>query len=333
MNPKPRFILPNRLSFLRIGIGLVIPVFLLSPPGGNFAGKPWTLWAALVLFVLGTITDFWDGWIARRHRLETPLGRVLDPTADKVFILAVMASFSAMGIYSYWYLVPIFYREIAVTVCRIVWLREGHAIGAEKAGKLKLGFQVASVLASFLFLLLPNEGTALLNQVLILAAVGLTLYSGYFFFLHNRSLLAERKLLKTVATLGVGELPRFPGTCGSLLGLGVVPLIAHDPWLHLFVIVTILLLAYQVIPKLGLGAREDPLEIVIDEVAGILLSFWMIPLNVGSLLIGFIAFRIFDIVKVPPLNWLEKKPGVHGIMLDDIGAGVYTWLVLRILFS
>ncbi len=313
-------------------IGLIIPILVLWPPAGEPEAIPWSLWAAFFLFIFGALTDFWDGWIARKHHLETPLGRVLDPTADKVFILATMASFAARGIYSYWYLVPMFVREILVTFCRIVWLREGHAIGAERAGKLKLGLQVASVSATFLFLFFPNRGTDGLNQILILLAFVLTLYSGFFFFLHNRNLLRDPKLLKAAATLGVGELRPFPGTYGSLVGLVLVPLVAHDSTLHFLVIAAFLLIAYVTIPRLGLGKGEDPLEIVIDEVVGVLISFWMIPINFWSLLIGFALFRFFDIVKVPPLRWLEKKPGVHGIMLDDIGAGVYTWLLLRILF-
>lgn len=291
-----------------------------------------TVWVAMGLFLFGVFTDFWDGWVARRHRLETPLGRILDPTADKIFILGAMTSFAIKGIYSYWYLVPIFCREIAVTFCRIVWLRQGVAIGAERAGKLKLGLQVTSVLLSFLCLISPRPWVFQLNYSFLILALLMTLYSGFFFFLHNRRLLIEKNFLRVVAAVGVGYLKPVPGTYGSLVGLLIIPFIAHDPLLHLTVLLLFILLAYLSIPKIGLKDEEDPLEIVIDEVCGILLAFLSIPITWQSLAAGFVLFRIFDVTKVFPIRWLEKRKGVHGILLDDVGAGVYTWLALKILF-
>lgn len=332
MKSRPRLLLPNRLSFLRIFIGILIPWLLLWPQGMLKPAESWTFWTALGLFIFAAFTDFWDGWLARRHRLETPLGRILDPTADKIFILASMSSFALLGSYSYWYLVPLFFREIAVTFCRIAWLREGHAVGTERAGKLKLGCQVASVLFSFLYEAFPERAIFYLNQGGILSAVFLTLFSGYFFFRHNPRLLSDKKFLRTVAALGVGYLRPFPGTYGTLLGLLLVPFIAHDFSLHLFVFFAFLVLAYVTIPRLGLREKEDPLEVVIDETCGILLAFLGIPLRWPALLLGFLLFRIFDVTKLFPINWLEKRKGVHGIVLDDLGAGVYTWLILKILF-
>jgi phosphatidylglycerophosphatase A len=90
--------------------------------------------------------------------------------------------------------------------------------------------------------------------------------------------------------------------------------------------------AYEVIQKMDLAEGEDPLEIVIDEFLGILLAFWMVPMNWKSLLVGFLLFRFFDVTKIFPLNLLEKRKGAHGIILDDLGAGAYTWLILKILF-
>ena len=287
---------------------------------------------ALVLFIFGALTDFWDGWIARRHSLESPLGRILDPTADKIFVLSAMAAFAAKGIYSYWFLVPIFLRETAVTFCRMVWLKQGQAIGAEKAGKLKLGIQVTSVAFSFFYLLRPNSFFHAANQFLIIFAVLMTLYSGFFFFYHNRNLDNQVPFYRTVPTLGVGYLRPAPGTYGTLLGILVIPLIAYDVYLHLLIIVIFLVLAYAVIPRIGLAPHEDPLEIVIDEFCGVLIAFLTVPVHASSLLIGFLLFRIFDVLKPFPLRWLESHKGANGIMLDDVGAGIYTWMILQILF-
>ncbi len=287
---------------------------------------------AFALFIFGALTDFWDGWIARRHSLETPLGRILDPAADKVFILGTMASFAIEGIYSYWYLVPIFLREIVVTFCRSVWLVQGQAIGAERAGKLKLGLQVTSVLFSFFFLLHPTLNLLRWNRFFLVLAMAMTLYSGFLFLYHNRKLLNNVDFFRKVAALGVGYLKPFPGTYGTLLGMIFLPAISYSPWLHFLIFLSLLGVAYFAIPRIGLKPEEDPAEVVIDETCGILLAFMFVPLHWGSAIVGFLAFRFFDVTKIFPLRQLEKKPGVHGIMLDDLGAGVYTWLVLKILF-
>jgi phosphatidylglycerophosphatase A len=68
---------------------------------------------------------------------------------------------------------------------------------------------------------------------------------------------------------------------------------------------------------------EDPSCVVVDEVAGQILAFTGIPLHWKSLLAAFILFRVFDVLKPPPLRQLERIPGGAGIMLDDIGAGLY----------
>lgn len=331
MKSPPHIFLPNFLSLVRILIGILIPLLLLSQREEVLAGRGVLVILAVGLFIGGALTDFWDGWLARKHRLETSFGRILDPTADKVLILGTMASFAALGVYSYWYLVPLFIREIGVTFCRLVWLSEGKAVGAERAGKVKMVTQVFSVLCSFVYLAFPQPILFYLNYGFLFLALFATLYSGLFFFLRHRKLLTERNLLRTVAALGVGYLRPFPGTYGSLLGLLGVLLVGHDLLLHFLVFLGFLGLAYAVIPRLKLTPEEDPSEIVIDEACGILIAFLGLPLNVNTICGGFLLFRFFDVIKVFPICWLERRKGTHGILLDDIGAGLYTWLVLRIL--
>jgi phosphatidylglycerophosphatase A len=76
--------------------------------------------------------------------------------------------------------------------------------------------------------------------------------------------------------------------------------------------------------------REDPSQVVIDEVAGQLIAFIAVPLNWHTLLAGLILFRAFDITKPFPLRRLERLPEGTGIMLDDVGAGLYALLVMQI---
>ncbi len=76
---------------------------------------------------------------------------------------------------------------------------------------------------------------------------------------------------------------------------------------------------------------RDPGKVVIDEITGMFITFGFIPVNFKILWIGFFIFRAFDIIKPPPIRRLEKLPGGWGIMADDVLAGVYANIVLRLL--
>jgi len=78
--------------------------------------------------------------------------------------------------------------------------------------------------------------------------------------------------------------------------------------------------------------RDDPSEVVIDEVAGFLLTVYLLPLSWRSIALGFIMFRFFDILKPFPIKRLERIGGGTGIVLDDLGAGVYAALSINFLF-
>jgi len=76
---------------------------------------------------------------------------------------------------------------------------------------------------------------------------------------------------------------------------------------------------------------KDPQFVVIDEVAGQLITFICVPLTWKSLLLGFILFRVFDILKPPPVRQLERIPEGAGIVLDDVGAGLYALAIMHLL--
>lgn len=150
---------------------------------------------------------------------------------------------------------------------------------------------------------------------------------------------AAGKLAWAVATfLGAGKLRPGPGTWGSLGALalwgGVAPLIA-PAWRPAAALAGAVAATVVGIPAATRVSRElgdeDPSCVVIDEVAGQLLAFAGSALNWKSLLAAFILFRAFDIVKPPPVRRLERIPGGAGIMLDDIGAGLYALAVLQLL--
>ncbi len=142
-----------------------------------------------------------------------------------------------------------------------------------------------------------------------------------------------------VATFfGAGRLRPAPGTWGSLAAALLWWLLASHlpPAACLPVILVLIVLTVAIgIPAATLEERgcggHDPSHVVIDEVAGQLVTYIACPIGWQALLAGFILFRAFDIVKPPPVRSLEKLPEGTGIVVDDLGAGIYALIVLQVL--
>jgi len=138
---------------------------------------------------------------------------------------------------------------------------------------------------------------------------------------------------KLVATgLGSGYSPFAPGTAGSLVGLALFVPLAGCSW-------PVQLLAVAIVSVVGAlaGGRvatllglEDPGLVVVDEVAGQWLTLVALPFTPVIAVAGFLLFRVMDIVKPWPARDLENLPGGWGIMADDLAAGIYAQLVLRV---
>ncbi|MCZ6695240.1 MAG: phosphatidylglycerophosphatase A [Acidobacteria bacterium] len=144
-----------------------------------------------------------------------------------------------------------------------------------------------------------------------------------------------RRAAVQIATLfGVGRVPVAPGTAASLVALPLAVLMARTmpTWGYALVAAAIAVLA---IVTAGPAARalgdRDPHSVVIDEVAGQVITFIGLPIDPISLLGGFLLFRVADVVKPPPLRRAEALPGGLGIVADDILAGLYAHIALRIL--
>lgn len=139
-------------------------------------------------------------------------------------------------------------------------------------------------------------------------------------------------LYKYIATLGfIGYTPYAPGTAGTAAGFLIVILLRPDN--------LGLLISFAFIFLLGLFAShsaekqlgKDSSHIIIDELCGYLISVLFIPSNIGYLVAAFILFRIFDILKPPPIKKIENIfPGGAGVMLDDVLAGFYTNVCLQL---
>ena len=139
-------------------------------------------------------------------------------------------------------------------------------------------------------------------------------------------------LSKLAATFfGIGYCPIAPGTAGTAAGVLLAFVLAPSPvW---YVVVSVLLIVIGIASSSYLEkilGQKDPGIIVIDEVAGIMLSLACLPLTPTMMISGFFLFRAFDMFKIYPINKLEALPGGWGIVLDDLMAGLYTNIVLQI---
>lgn len=129
-----------------------------------------------------------------------------------------------------------------------------------------------------------------------------------------------------------GKAPVAPGTAGTLVGVLLYRGIQDLPWPS-YAVLCVLLCALGVWAagraEQLLGCTDCP-SIVIDEIAGYLVSLFLIPVDLYTIIAAFLLFRFFDIVKPWPLDDLQKIKGGLGVMLDDIGAGVYTNVALQL---
>jgi phosphatidylglycerophosphatase A len=136
-----------------------------------------------------------------------------------------------------------------------------------------------------------------------------------------------------VATSGyVGYFPLAPGTAGSAAGLALYALLrGYAPAWSEIVAILVLLVAGVWAASVAEHhfARKDPGPVVVDEVMGMLVTLAFMPLNATGALVGFLVFRVFDVIKPWPAGRLEALPRGLGVMADDLAAGVYANFVTR----
>lgn len=143
-------------------------------------------------------------------------------------------------------------------------------------------------------------------------------------------------LALSIATCGVGYLPLVPGTFGSLVGVGLFLLLVRtNPLVVGVAIVAVTLVGIWAATRTEqLSDRKDPGKIVVDEVAGQLIALFPLTLfarwSTLAVIISFILFRFFDIVKPYPANRLQELNGGAGVMFDDLVAGVYGAVIVSI---
>src|SRR3989344_1370050 len=183
--------LPNRLTMARILLTFAFVFFAFQTgvtPKTN----------AAAVFLLASLTDFFDGYYAKKYNLISDFGKLMDPIADKFLILAAFFVFTTMHIVALWMFVIIFIREAAVTGIRFYAMGRGKVLAAEQAGKIKTVLQFTAILLILLFLVLVETGfqgrwhglfvIRLFRgiHVLMFVVVAVTLLSGISFVWNNR---------------------------------------------------------------------------------------------------------------------------------------------------
>ncbi len=182
--------LPDKLTLFRLAVTPLFVVVLFVQFPGNYT-------VALSLFLLGMLTDYFDGHLARSRNQVSEVGKLLDPLADKILITSAFISFIGLPEIRLpaWMVIVIVSREFAITGLRLVAAGKGIILSAGRWGKHKTVSQVISVSAILLYLCLYYDPRADMEYyrplllILVEVTVVLTLLSGFYYVIKNRSLL------------------------------------------------------------------------------------------------------------------------------------------------
>ncbi|MEJ7554067.1 MAG: phosphatidylglycerophosphatase A [Aquificaceae bacterium] len=132
----------------------------------------------------------------------------------------------------------------------------------------------------------------------------------------------------------VGRFRYAPGTVGTLLGVPLVYLLVYKWWLTLlFGLLLYAVAVWSANYMIELTREEDPEEVVIDEILGYFFSFLLIEPTLKTIAVAFITFRVLDILKPYPIKLFEKLPKGHGVVADDVVAGIMNAVILYFLFG
>ena len=185
--------LPNKLTFLRI---ILVPVFLVIFNLGY-------MWIAGLVFVIASLTDLADGKIARKYNLVTNFGKFADPLADKLLVCAALIALCTVGklghpLLGMWGTFIIIAREFMVTGVRLVAAAEGKVIAAGMSGKIKTVIQMIAITYILFSELIIKLGLStdisnIIVNILVIASVFMTVYSGTEYLIQNRALLNTNK--------------------------------------------------------------------------------------------------------------------------------------------
>ncbi len=184
--------LPNKLTLFRVFLIVPFVVALLGGHEGWFGVSSTVAdWIALALFILASLTDFVDGWIARKYNLVTNFGKFMDPLADKLLVGAALVALVEMERIPGWIVIVIISREFIISGFRLIAADSNVVIAASYWGKFKTVFQMVMVC-----LMIANLGTVWvwmkwLTDICMWIALALTVISLVDYILKNKGVLSD----------------------------------------------------------------------------------------------------------------------------------------------
>lgn len=201
--------LPNIITMSRIALVILFTALLAADglpsaelrdtvTGGWFNPQSWPACIALWAFIIAAVTDFLDGYLARKYHVVSDFGKLMDPLADKILVSAAYIYLTWAGLCPFWAVIIIVFREFLVTGIRQIALTHNYVMAADWCGKWKTGFQLAFCIAALTHIAyggnLPEPlcslslglGGAVLRGLLLWASVILTLWSGANYCLQAR---------------------------------------------------------------------------------------------------------------------------------------------------
>ena len=169
--------LPLFLTLLRIV--MTLPIILLA-----LGSSPWMIWAAIVLFIIASITDYYDGYYARKYNQVTNLGKFMDPVADKILVSSLLILFVFQNKVDIWMVILFITRDTLIGGIRAAASADGVIISAQTTGKWKAALQMISIPLilldlNFGFIGLESLSAEKIGYFLLWFSVGLSLFSGW----------------------------------------------------------------------------------------------------------------------------------------------------------
>ena len=184
---KKKINLPNKITIFRMIVVLAILVLALLPEGKYFGNDifyhDYRSITILFLFIIGSISDFLDGYLARKHNLVTTFGKFMDPIADKLLVNTLFIVLTGFGCMPWIITVIMISRDIVVDAIRLIVIERGKVIAASKLGKLKTVTQMIA-----LIMIIAFPGVSWFVAFAYVAAVA-SLVSGVDYFLKNKDVL------------------------------------------------------------------------------------------------------------------------------------------------
>lgn len=170
--------LPNKLTIMRV---VLVPFFIVCL-------LYWNKYAALAIFIVASLTDWFDGRIARKYNLVSNFGKFLDPLADKLLVTSALVCFVQLGQLPAWVAIIVIGRDLAVDGLRMMAASKNIVMAAGWSGKIKTAVTMVAICLMMTPLCTPVVNTVCVALILILNVVSMTDY-----FVHNGQLLADKK--------------------------------------------------------------------------------------------------------------------------------------------